>query len=159
MGRPRCRRRIESEPAVSYFKPQGIPLWQLDELRLPLEGLEALRLKDVERLQGAEAALRMGVSRATFERVLAGARRTVAEALIEGKALRVEGGDYEVAGDLAPCEHRRARAGCRRGAGCSDFAPVRDEAQPSASERGFATATEGDPHSGACPDSQQPAGS
>ena len=97
MARPRCRRLIEFEPGVTYFKPQGIPLRLLDEVCLPLEGLEALRLKDVEGLEGEAAARRMGVSRATFERVLARARRVTAEALVGGKALRIQGGDYELA--------------------------------------------------------------
>ena len=104
VARPRCRRRIEFEPGITYFKPQGIPLRMLDEVCLPLEGLEALRLKDVEGLEGEAAARRMGVSRATFERVLARARQAVAEALVGGKALRIQGGDYELIGPN-PCRH------------------------------------------------------
>jgi predicted DNA-binding protein (UPF0251 family) len=94
---------VETAPAVTYFKPQGVPLRFLDEVRLPVEGLEAIRLKDVEGLHNEEAARRMGVSRATFERVLGQARQAVAEALIEGKALRVEGGDYDLVGQSLVC--------------------------------------------------------
>ncbi len=91
MPRPRKCRRIGSVPAVRLFKPQGIPARQLEEVYLSLEGFEALRLADFERLRQEEAAERMGVSRQTFGRLLAEARRAVAEAIVEGICLRIEG--------------------------------------------------------------------
>jgi len=75
---------------------------ELDEVSLSYEGHEALRFADLEGLNQEEAARSMGVSRHTFGRILADARRAVAEAVIEGMALRIQGGDYVV-------------AGCRRG--------------------------------------------
>lgn len=92
---PKCRR-IQTEPKVTFFKPQGIPLVQLLESYLPVEGLEALRLADYENLGMEEAAARMQVSRHTFGRILAQARQLVAAVLVEGRALRIEGGHWEL---------------------------------------------------------------
>lgn len=111
MPRPRKCRRIASTPRVTYFKPQGIPLRELNEVYLPHEGHEALRLADLEGLTQEEAARYMGVSRHTFGRILAEARRVVAETLIYGLALRIQGGDYVIAG----CGHVIGmKSGCRR---------------------------------------------
>jgi predicted DNA-binding protein (UPF0251 family) len=79
-------------PKATYFTPQGIPLCELVEIRLSIEGLEALRLADMEGLTTEAAAVGMGVSRHTFGRVLAEARTRVARALVGGAALRIEGG-------------------------------------------------------------------
>ena len=101
MPRPCCRRRIAGAPPAGVFKPAGIPGRFLEEVVLGLDGLEALRLADLEGLYQEEAAARMGVSRATFGRIVAEARRRVAEALVEGKLLRIEGGPVDTAGEGA----------------------------------------------------------
>jgi len=98
MPRPRKCRLVEAAPEVTYFKPQGVPLRELAEVYLPLEGYEALRLADLEGLKQEEAAERMNVSRQTFSRILGEARRTVAEAVIYGLALHIQGGHYVVEG-------------------------------------------------------------
>lgn len=85
-------RRVASPPAIRDFKPCGIPRCALQEVYLPVEGLEAMRLIDLEGLDQTDAAMRMGVSRQTLGRILAGARRTVTRALVEGLALRIETG-------------------------------------------------------------------
>ncbi len=92
---PRCRR-IAASPRATYFKPRGVPLRELSESYLPVEGLEAIRLADLESLTMEEAAARMNVSRHTFGRILARARRAVAEALVNARALCIEGGEYIV---------------------------------------------------------------
>lgn len=94
MPRPKQDRQVALNPEVTYFKPRGVPLTRLEEVRLPLEELEALRLADLEGLPQAAAAASMGVSRHTFGRVLASARRNVAQALVSGQALRIEGGHW-----------------------------------------------------------------
>lgn len=91
MPRPRKCRLIDGVPAARLFKPQGIPARQLEEVYLSLEGFEALRLADLEGLRQEQAAARMGVSRQTFGRLLAEARRAVAEAVVKGICLRIEG--------------------------------------------------------------------
>ncbi len=83
-------------PDVTYFKPAGIPLRFLGENRLSLEEIESVRLRDVERLEQVECAKKMNISRPTFQRVLASARRKIADSLLAGKALRIEGGNYEL---------------------------------------------------------------
>jgi uncharacterized protein len=97
LARPRKPRRVSFLPGVTYFKPQGIPLRFLEEVQLSIDELEALRLKDLEGLEQEEAAGEMNISRQTFQRILEDAHRKVAESLVQGKALKIEGGDYEVA--------------------------------------------------------------
>lgn len=92
MPRPCHCRRVSALPKNSCFKPNGVPLHELEEVVLSLDGLEALRLADFEDLNMDEAAARMGVSRHTFGRLLRRARRSVAQALVLGQALRIEGG-------------------------------------------------------------------
>ncbi|HEY3314958.1 MAG TPA: DUF134 domain-containing protein [Bacillota bacterium] len=105
MVRPRKVRRVAFLPGVTYFKPQGIPLRHLDEVRIGVDEVEALRLRSLEGLDQEEAASRMGVSRQTFQRVLEEAYRKVAEGIILGKALRIEGGDYEQVPLKLSCRH------------------------------------------------------
>lgn len=92
MPRPCHCRRVSALPKNSCFKPNGIPLHELEEVVLSLDGLEALRLADFEGLNMDAAAAQMGVSRHTFGRLLRRARRSVAQALVLGQALRIEGG-------------------------------------------------------------------
>ena len=92
MPRPCCLRHIDVLPCSVYFKPAGIPVRQLEEVVLTLDELETLRLADLEGLYQEQAAEKMKISRPTFSRIVAQARRKVADALIHGKALRLEGG-------------------------------------------------------------------
>lgn len=116
MPRPRKCRWIQALPSIRYFKPQGVPLRFLSEIALAVDGLEALRLADVEGLDQETAAAQMKVSRPTFTRILAEARRVVAKALVQGWAIRVEGGHFAIA-DEAETEPPRTGGpgrGCRR---------------------------------------------
>lgn len=96
MPRPKKCRMVDSAPGVRLFKPQGIPARQLEEIYLPYEGYEALRLSDFEGLRQNDAAERMKISRQTFGRILSEARRAVAEAVVRGLVLRIEGGEYRM---------------------------------------------------------------
>jgi len=107
MPRPKLERQVAKTPEVSYFKPQGVPMLYLEEVRLSVEGLEAVRLADLEGLTSSEAAGRMGVSRHTFGRVLAEARRTIGLALVKGTALRIEGGNWVFNDGFIPSPCRR----------------------------------------------------
>jgi len=91
--RPKKPRRVAASPTVRYFKPQGVPLRELTEVYLSMEGLEAVRLVDLEGATASEAATSMGVSRHTLGRILAEARQTLARAVVNGQALRVQEGD------------------------------------------------------------------
>ncbi len=97
MPRPVKWRRVYSVPGVTYFKPAGIPLRVLNEVFLTVEEAEAIRLKDTEGLQQEQGAERMNISRPTFQRVLGAARKKIADALLNGKAIRIEGGSFEMA--------------------------------------------------------------
>ncbi len=90
MVRPRLCRNIKFNPQVNYFKPQGIPVRCLEVVNLSLEEMEALRLKNLEGLEQIEAARKMNTSQSTFARILASANQKVADALINGKAIRIE---------------------------------------------------------------------
>ncbi len=96
MPRPCRRRLIEQIPAVRFFKPQGIPLRQLEVVRLALDELEAMRLVDGEGIYQEDAAVRMNVSRPTLARILDSGRRKTTQALLEGKALAIEGGNTQL---------------------------------------------------------------
>jgi predicted DNA-binding protein (UPF0251 family) len=98
MPRPRTFRWVQAKPSSTYFKPRGIPLAALEEVVLTVEEHEALRLADLEGLHQEEAAERMKVSRATFGRVVASARSKIVDALVNAKAIKIEGGDFVMFG-------------------------------------------------------------
>ena len=97
MGRPLLWRRVNFIPPITYFKPAGVPLTTLQEVCLSVEEAEAIRLKDIEGLEQEECAQRMSVSRSTFARVLTPVREKMADALLNGKAIRIAGGNFEMA--------------------------------------------------------------
>lgn len=102
---PKCRR-VSAEPANRRFTPQR------DSQRvtaITVEELEAVRLCDLEGLSQQSAAVRMDVSRGTFQRILYAARKKIAVALVEGTGILVEGGRYQV----SPCP-RSCGNDCRR---------------------------------------------
>ena len=96
MPRPRSMRRVGFRPNVPYFKPAGVPLAGLEEVILSVDELEALRLKDCENMEQKESASRMKISQPTFQRIYESARKKTASALVEGKALRIEGSEHVV---------------------------------------------------------------
>lgn len=96
MARPKYCRCIAGIPDKSYFKPKGIPSSLLDEVVLTLDEFEAVRLADYKGLYQEEAASLMGVSRQTFGRIVSSARSKIADVLINGKALKIEGGEVSL---------------------------------------------------------------
>jgi predicted DNA-binding protein (UPF0251 family)/predicted Fe-Mo cluster-binding NifX family protein len=90
---PKCRH-VDFIPAVTSFKPAGIPRMYIEEVILLVEEVEAVRLKDYLGLEQEECAQNMRVSRPTFQRILVEGRAKIADALINGKSIRIEGGDY-----------------------------------------------------------------
>ena len=104
MARPVNRRVIEKPPIMEGFKPFGIPMHDLEPVVLLFDEFEALRLADYLGLSHKEAARRMKVSRPTFTRICDKARRTLATALVEGKALFIEGGTYQTEDYWYRCE-------------------------------------------------------
>jgi predicted DNA-binding protein (UPF0251 family) len=78
---------------------------------LKVEELESIRLKDYLGLMQEVAAARMGVSQPTFHRILSEAHRKIAEAVVEGKAIRIEGGDYLIRLEETPLHGPKTRGG------------------------------------------------
>ena len=115
-GRPMLPRRVRQMPAVDYFKPRGIPLNQLSVNILTLEEAEAIRLKDLDKKEQEDCAKKMGVSRRTFARVLKDARQKIADAMFNGKAIEISGGNYQTYGGLSKMQIGRAQGqGAGRG--------------------------------------------
>lgn len=89
MVRPIKKRRIAFNPNVTYFKPRAVPLSILEEVVLGPDELEAIRLCDLENLDQVEAAQKMKISQSTLGRILCSARKKIAQALIQGKAIKI----------------------------------------------------------------------
>lgn len=110
MPRPVHCRRVAHQPGSARFEPADVAAGP--EVVLGLDELEALRLADLEGLYQEQAADEMGISRPTFGRIVASARRKVADALVNRKALRVAGGNVRMTTErefvCAECAHRWA---------------------------------------------------
>jgi len=94
MSRPFKCRHIGCEPGINYFKPRGIPLVELKEVVLAVDEFEAIRLADLEGLYQEDAAKKMKISRQTFGNIVKSAHGKLADSLINGKAIKIEGGVY-----------------------------------------------------------------
>jgi predicted DNA-binding protein (UPF0251 family) len=124
MPRPRHFRKVGCLPQANYYKPRGIPLAVLQHITLTVDELEAIRLTDLEGLYHEQAAEKMNISRQTLGRILEAAHKKIADALVNGKALSIEGGPIELAHPPKtipgpPHSFRRGRHGRGRGRGHS----------------------------------------
>ncbi|PID43420.1 MAG: hypothetical protein CR981_01990, partial [Proteobacteria bacterium] len=104
MPRPKKKRFVSAYPSLAAFIPRGIPI--SGEALIQVEEFEAIRLSDFEHLDQESAAAMMGVSRHTFGRLLSRARSIIADALVTGKELKIEGGHYEIRGRGQFCRQR-----------------------------------------------------
>jgi len=123
MPRPVKCRRIGFVPDVLYFKPAGIPVRDLDEIALSLDELESIRLADLEGMYQEDAAGNMCVSRQTFANILISAHGKIAECLVQGKALRIEGGKIERADRKFICRECRHSWSLPFGSKCPSECP------------------------------------
>ena len=105
MPRPRRCRRVCFSPHVTYFKPAGIRRIELEVVIITMDELEAVRLKDLENLEQKDCAKKMDISQPTFHRLLHEARKKIADALVYGKAMKIEGGPVEMAPDTRTQGH------------------------------------------------------
>ncbi len=96
MPRPRIFRRVWFQPNTTYFKPAGIKMVELLETVLTVDEFEAVRLKDFLGLEQEKAAKKMKISQPTFHRLLLTARKKIADAIVNGKAIRIEGGTFKM---------------------------------------------------------------
>ena len=90
MARPIKQRRISFNPNVTYFKPQGVPMRDLEVVELTTEEVEALRLKNIKDLDQVGCAKTMKTSQSTFQRILSSAYKKITQALIEGQAIKIK---------------------------------------------------------------------
>jgi uncharacterized protein len=90
----RKKRKIRFSPNITYFKPAGIRLQELEEVVIAHEELEALRLKDLLEYSQEDAAKQMNISQPTFHRLIHAARKKMIHALVNGMAIKIQGGDY-----------------------------------------------------------------
>ena len=115
--RPHKLRWVHGIPRHVYFKPRAVPLSQLQEVTLTVDEFEAMRLRDVERLDQIPAAEKMNIHQSTFQRILTRAREKVTDALVNGKAIKIEGGQITMpGGDMTGPVGMGPRTG-RRGQG------------------------------------------
>jgi uncharacterized protein len=111
MPRPKCRRNICGIPDKNYYKPRGIPTVDLEEIVLNLDEFEAIRLADYEQLYQEEAAAKMNISRQTFGRIIEAAHKKIADVLLNGKALKIEGGEVTLNETKPCCQAKRRKTG------------------------------------------------
>ena len=104
MARPLKCRKISNPPKMKGFKPFGIPLCRLESIKLKLEEYESIRLINYEFIDQDEAAGRMNVSRPTFTRIYNNALAQIAKSFVEGKAIEIEGGNYQMDSDWYRCK-------------------------------------------------------
>ncbi len=97
MVRPRRTRRIFFQPNVTYFKPVGIPIRNLDEVILNFDEVEAIRLIDSEEMEQNDACKKMKISQSTLSRLLKSGRRKLSEGIVKGNAIKIEGGNFKMA--------------------------------------------------------------
>ncbi len=95
-GRPIKLRNVRRQPSIQQFSPRGKP-GRPDEIVLKLEEFEAIKLTDYIGLSQKKAAIMMGISQQTVSRVLRKARKMLANGLIMGKIIRIQGGNYKIA--------------------------------------------------------------
>ncbi|KKR23027.1 MAG: hypothetical protein UU40_C0003G0006 [Candidatus Uhrbacteria bacterium GW2011_GWD2_41_121] len=90
MPRPRLCRKIEFNPSITFFKPQGIPMRELEIVELTAEEIEAYRLRHDKNMEQTKAAKKMQTSQSTYQRILISANKKIADALINGKAIKIK---------------------------------------------------------------------
>lgn len=108
MPRPRKCRRVGFLPNNQGFNPY---IKSNDQVVLSIEEIEALRLSDLLEMDQDAAAESMDISRGTFQRIVYSARKKTADALVNGKRIRIEGGHYEVSEGMHGCGRRGRRHG------------------------------------------------
>ena len=104
MARPEKNRKVAQPPKMKGFKPFGIPRCALETVKLSFEEYESIRLVNYEMLQQKEAAVLMNISRPTLTRIYNKALKNITKAFVEGKAIVIDGGNYEFENDWYRCK-------------------------------------------------------
>lgn len=105
--RPKRCRKVCGVPDPKYFKPRGIPSSDLEELILTIDEYESLRLADLNGMYQEDAAKQMGISRQTFGRIIESAHKKIADAIVNTKAIQIEGGVDIVNDHKSQCRRKK----------------------------------------------------
>ena len=117
MPRPRRARWVNFQPNITYYKPAGVRMIDLEETILNIDEIEAIRLKDLEGLDQEECAKKMNISQPTFHRLVTSARKKIADSLVNGKAVRIQGGIFKMTPQTSGRGRRFGRGHGRGSAG------------------------------------------
>jgi len=104
MARPQKSRKISNPPIMKGFKPYGIPMCKIEPVILKFEEFESIRLVNYDNMPQDKAAEQMNISRPTFTRIYNKALKLIAKSFVEGKAIEIEGGNYEFEKDWYRCK-------------------------------------------------------
>ncbi|MCG8483303.1 MAG: DUF134 domain-containing protein [Clostridia bacterium] len=112
MPRPKKWRKVCSLPAHKLYGPRNCKSDENEIIEMEVEEFETIRLMDFEGLNQTECAEKMNVARSTVQRIYDDARKKMADSLVNGKLLKIEGGNYvvcteEVEDKCCPACHRR----------------------------------------------------
>ncbi len=94
-GRPKKYRIVHQDPRISQFSPRGKP-GRPEEIDLAMDEFEAIRLADFKGLDQEKAAESMHISQQTFSRILKRAHKAIADAIVQGKIIKIQGGHYVI---------------------------------------------------------------
>ncbi|MCM8776517.1 MAG: DUF134 domain-containing protein [Candidatus Omnitrophica bacterium] len=136
---------MHGAPGTNYFKPRGIPMTELEAVCLGMDEFEAIRLADLEGLYQEDAAKKMSVSRQTFGNIIESAHKKIAEAIVNGKALKIEGGVVEMIQRRFTCSDCKHEWSIPCGTARSEECPKcqSKNLHPAEGERGWARRSQG----------------
>jgi predicted DNA-binding protein (UPF0251 family) len=103
MPRPENKRSVHEPPLFGEFKPVGIPGHSLGQVFLSIDEFEAVRLADYLGLSHEEASLEMEISRSTFTRLIEKARKKIADFMVSGKIMTIDGGSIHFRNNIIQC--------------------------------------------------------
>lgn len=109
MARPRKGKIVCELPKYERFGPKGQS--SQAHIEMTVEEYESIRLMDYEGLNQEESAKMMAIGRSTFQRIYDDARKKIAQSLVEGVTVFIEGGDYKICKEMGECKKRSC---CRR---------------------------------------------
>ncbi|MEG6523608.1 DUF134 domain-containing protein [Desulfotomaculum sp. 1211_IL3151] len=116
MPRPRKWRKVCSLPGSTRFGPLNTPIDHEHYVIMTVDEYETIRLIDLEGFTQEECSKQMNIARTTVQGIYNDARKKIAESLVKGKILRIEGGDYKLCDGIEkPCMGGFRRHRCRRG--------------------------------------------
>jgi uncharacterized protein len=104
MPRPQKSRRIGIPPKMKGFKPFGMPACKIDPIFMTFEEYESIKLVNYDKQSQEQAAINMNISRPTFTRIYNKALKQIAKSFVEGKAIIIEGGNYELDKEWYRCK-------------------------------------------------------